>query len=132
MNELKKLADELREILGIGSDTTIEIVTPQFERSSNEPAPGAVPTDWEALRSMSVSALKEMGLGVWGDENGFTLMLLPGEWHRHIPEGFQLESISGKSVVAGQDYIDDDIRFGCLAYGIIPIDRKPKNNQQIT
>lgn len=115
-NFVEKLADAI----GAKPGEPIEIITPQFERPKGVPEPASPPDDWNALRSMNKDELKKLGLGVWGeDPDGTTLMLLPGEWHAHIPEGFVLECINGgKKVVAGRDYIDNDIRFGCLAYGI--------------
>lgn len=52
---------------------------------------------------------------------------LPGEYSIHLvtpeqfegfPDGFEFISISGEHAIKGTDYIDDDTRFGLLAYGI--------------
>lgn len=77
------------------------------------------------MRKRDKAALRAMGFGPWADEPdaaGNILMLIPGEWHKDLPTGLELESISGKHKTVGVDYIDDDIRYGCLAYGI----RAPK------
>jgi len=95
----------------------ITIITPQFERPPGAPSPGAwmpAPEDWPALREKSIDELIALGFDNW--DGG--LALLPGEWHGRLPRGLALETIDGEKVVVGQDIIDDDIRFGCLAYGI--------------
>ncbi len=86
------LADQIREAIGAGPDESVEVVTPQFTRTPGMQGPGSPPAtkeDWEALRSMSVEALKEMGLQPWNepDKEGKVLMLFPGEWYPHIPPG---------------------------------------------
>lgn len=90
----------------------------QRERPPGWPAPGsppATPAAWAALAYCAQEELATMGCRLWDDTG---LMLLPGEWHAALPEGLALESISGKRVIVGRDYIDNDIRFGCLAYGV--------------
>ncbi len=101
----------------------IRIVTPQFDRLPDDPPPASLPSDWSSLRHMDRAALKEIGLRQWddADSSGCVLMLLPGEWYRHIPRGFELECINGKTAphaMEGDGRTDDDIRYGCLAYGI--------------
>lgn len=59
-----------------------------------------------------------MGLRPWDDEGGFVLLLLPGEWYSHIPEGYELVSIMNRKEKFKRGKTSDDIRFGCLAYGI--------------
>lgn len=44
--------------------------------------------------------------------------LIPGEWYNVIPEGFPLTCITGRVEPFKSGETDDDIRFGCLAYGI--------------
>lgn len=131
-----KLADKIREAVGAGPDEEVRVTTPQFERTKNMPiaaAPPATRGDWDALRTMDVTALKEMGLGVWNkpDLEGKVLMLFPGEWYPHIPKGFWIEDLNTpvesaspmRIRPAGKEYFepgktDDDIRFGCLAFGV--------------
>lgn len=111
---------------------SIEIITPVFERPPDQPAPACPPSDaegWDELRSLSVNTLREMGLMPWNDpakpDDGdpvllrtHTLMLLPGEWYPHVPEGFEVVTIAGKRERFEQHVTDDDIRYGCLAFGI--------------
>lgn len=95
----------------------ITITTPQFERTPNM-APVTEPPKtregFEALRSMSAEQLVALGLGSW--DGG--LFLFPGEWFEHIPPGFEIETIGGEVIPFDPDKEDDDIRFGCLAYGV--------------
>lgn len=114
--------EKLREAIGVAPGDEVKIMTPQFERSPGDApskAPPAGRAAWDALRSSSRADLIAMGLRAWDRPSNKTiLMLIPGEWHANIPDEFVLECINGISYTAGHDEIDDDIRFGCLAYGI--------------
>ena len=109
-----------------------EIITPQFHRGPYDPISGAPPgsnLSWDDLRALSCQALKEIGLRPWNDPakalpgdavfEGKQLMLFPGEWYRHIPDGYEVVSINGKREAFHAMPGRDDIRFGCLAYGIL-------------
>lgn len=125
------LADNIRDAVGVG---IVECVTPQFTRPPSEPIPAAPPSsreDWDALRSMSVNDLREMGLGVWNepDLEGKVLMLFPGEWYDSIPNGLPIEGLwspveedsctcTREPELFERGATDDDIRFGCLPYGV--------------
>jgi hypothetical protein len=76
---------------------------------------------WELLYHKSKKELLECGLGEWDDN----LFLIPGKWHSFIPAGFRLIAIDGEEVIAGLDHIDEDVRFGYLAYGIMTELRDP-------
>lgn len=112
-------AEKFAAALGVKPGDTIEIATPQFERTD-----GIVPSlpidGWERLRKCSRAALKALGCRAWDepDERGKVLMLFPKEWYAHIPAGFEVVVINGdvEAFVPGET--DDDYRFGCLAYGI--------------
>lgn len=54
----------------------------------------------------------------WDEESG--LWLLTPEEFTKLPDGVILESISlyRHKVIKGKDPIDQDTRFGCLAYGL--------------
>jgi len=109
--------DKLYAALGIKEGDTVEIVTPQFERTDG--VVPCIPDAWESLRSMSINTLQSIGCGRWDEpnENG-TLMLFPYQWYPHIPEGYMMECISGEIEPFKNGETDDDYRFGCLAYGI--------------
>jgi len=44
-------------------------------------------------------------------------LFTPSEFS-YLPDGIELKSINGERVIKGKDYIDKDVRFGHLAYGI--------------
>ena len=46
------------------------------------------------------------------------ILLFPGEWYHIIPNGFMVTGLYGESYPFNLGESDDDIRFGCLAYGI--------------
>lgn len=54
----------------------------------------------------------------WSKDTG--LLLCPESQFASLPDGIALYSIFGDVKVKGRDYIDEDTRGGCLAYGIIP------------
>ncbi|GMV17984.1 MAG: hypothetical protein AMXMBFR56_62080 [Polyangiaceae bacterium] len=119
------IAAELREALGVGPDEPVTVFTPQFERLPTMSAPGAPPTDWEALRGMDKAALQGLGMGAWNDPSepedpfdGATLMVFPGEWYSSIPEGFEVTDINNQDEVFKPGVTDNDIRFGYLAFGV--------------
>ena len=46
------------------------------------------------------------------------IILFPAEWYSIIPDGFIVTGLNGEQYPFKNGYIDDDTRFGCLAYGI--------------
>lgn len=44
------------------------------------------------------------------------LLMVPAKLFDKIPDGTRLRSIQGRDAVKGQDSIDDDTRYGLLAY----------------
>jgi hypothetical protein len=122
----------IREAIGAGPDDEIHIMTPQFERPAGLPEPGAPPVDMVAFVAevprMSPEMLRKAGLGAWGcpeDAEGNEihdqgmLWLLPGEWYPHLPAGLKITTISFEEETFVPGKTDDDIRFGCLAYGVM-------------
>lgn len=128
--ELKKVSEsdmdsvdvvsELRDAIGAGPEDMVRVATPQFERTPNMPDPSAPPADWGSLAEYGEVALREMGCGAWDDpdERGTVLMLFPGEWYSSIPRGLSIEDINGNLETFEPGLTDDDIRFGCLAFGV--------------
>lgn len=47
------------------------------------------------------------------------IWLIPGEWYDYIPDGYLLTDICGRQEPFKRGKTDNDIRFGCLAYGIL-------------
>lgn len=70
------------------------------------------------LKSKTEKQLIKLGLRKWNEKTN--LFLFPGEWFNIIPEGYNVVSISGKFQKFSKHTSDDDTRFGCLPYGIIP------------
>jgi hypothetical protein len=54
----------------------------------------------------------------WDDKGEDSLILFTPAEFALLPDGFELESIGGDKKVKGKDYIDDDTRFGHMAFGI--------------
>ena len=117
------LAQAIREVAGIEGE--FEVTTPQFTRPRWIPMPGQPPEtlqDWEDLKTLSVDDLRSLGFGHWEDG----LCLIPGEWYTRLIPGLMVESTSGRKITVAPDYqnedsesyLDNDIRYGCLAYGI--------------
>lgn len=52
----------------------------------------------------------------WWDEDKQLLLITP-RIYALLPNGVTLKSISGEIKTKGVDYIDQDTRFGFLAYG---------------
>lgn len=79
------------------------------------------------LRNADIDTLHEVGFGQWNepDKEGNVLYLFPEKWFNHIPEGFLIGCIDEKKYFFNKEKIDDDTRFGLLAYGIY---RNVKNN----
>jgi hypothetical protein len=76
---------------------------------------------------LSDKKLLQFGLRPWGrkhehhdgTEYGPMLWLFPGEWYEHIPEGFEVVTLRFQRERFTRRETDNDIRFGCLAYGIL-------------
>lgn len=68
------------------------------------------------LNSLTKEKAEELGFRKWSDEKN--LYLIPGVFYDFLPKGLKVESIMGEKKTVGTDYVDDDTRFGLLAYGI--------------
>lgn len=64
----------------------------------------------------TVEQLKELGFGQWDEESN--LFLIPLWMHPFLADEIDGGSISGERKVFKRDEIDNDERFGCLAYGV--------------
>lgn len=128
------VVEKILEAAGAGPDDTIQIITPQFQRTDGKVVP-AYPGD-TALVALALGTDQErftMGLGRWntpgeaedGDTfGGGVLWLLPGEWYDYLPPGFPFVTISGYAEPFERGLSDNDIRFGRLPYGIVVGARK--------
>lgn len=78
------------------------------------------------FKKITVEEAKELRFQRWSEEQPnlwlFPLYLVP-----IIPEGLEVTSISGNKYKYEKDKADNDIRFGCVAYGIEISDTKEEN-----
>lgn len=109
----------------------LEIVSSPHAREPGDPPPACPPEDFEALKTMPLSALTEIGMRRWGREedhlgreHGSMLWLFPGEWYEKIPAGLAITTIGFEQETFAPGVTDDGIRFGCLSYGILREDDK--------
>lgn len=113
------LADKIRAAIGVGAFEEVRVLTPQFERlEGDEPwwTPQSA-ADLDSIQDAPTDLLFSLGCRVWDKEGGVVHWLYPGEWYDHIPDDYSVVTINDKSERFKQGVTDDDIRFGCLAYG---------------
>ncbi len=114
-----ELSDRIREALDEPFGD-VQVMTPQFTRT-NGCDPWWTPSsaaDFDAIKTAPDGFLRSLGLAKWDDDDP-TLWLYPGEWYKAIPEGYEIVDINGLHEPFKREETDDDIRFGCLAYGFI-------------
>lgn len=68
------------------------------------------------LSRMTVETAKEMGFKKWDDNSD--LYLFPLWFMPLIPIGTEVTTIFGNKIIYNGTNLDNDIRFGCTAYGI--------------
>jgi len=61
---------------------------------------------------------------LWSKKTNLYLFT-PDEYNK-LPDGIELEDINGDKLIKGKDYIDMDVRFGHIAYGV----RDPINHPE--
>ena len=111
--------EKFRAAIGAQPGDTLEISTPQFTRTDGiVPALPDIP--WCDLSRLPIDTLKTIGCRQWDEPNerGMVLMLFPGEWYAHLPVGMDIVDINGNREKFIPGVTDDDIRHGCLAYGV--------------
>ena len=117
----KDFAVQLNDSLGVESGDTIEIITPQFDRTDKLEVvyiPKNV-EEFDALKTFNKQKLIDLGVGVWYETPKMTHYLYPKEWYDYIPDGYPIAFISGHTEPFETDKTDDDYRYGCLAYGFV-------------
>lgn len=75
----------------------------------------------DMIQQVSLDSLYAAGFHNWDG----TMVLLPLWAFKIMRSGERLKSIMGEYKTVGTDYIDDDTRGGCIAYGV-PRDDIPK------
>lgn len=116
-----EFAKNLLEALGAKPGDEIVISTPQFARTDGRVITYFPRTkdEFAALHTFSEQTLTKLGLGIWDKDETQTHWLYPHEWYNYIPAGLMITSISGEAEQFIPGTTDDDMRFGCLAYGFI-------------
>jgi hypothetical protein len=69
------------------------------------------------LQAANKLRLKDMGFLNWDND----LVVIPLWAFNYVADGERLVSIFGETKTKGQDEIDLDTRFGCIAYGFRPL-----------
>lgn len=77
------------------------------------------------ITKCSKEELEEFGFRLWNKES--RLMLAPYYWLKLFKKGQVLTAIDNTTITVGKDRIDNDERFGLLAYGIILPDKEDNN-----
>lgn len=68
------------------------------------------------IEALTIEEAKELRFSKWDEESDlylFPLWLVP-----LIPEGMEVTSINGETFKYSKENTNNDIRFGCVAYGI--------------
>lgn len=71
--------------------------------------------------------MEDLDFGRWSDET--EVMLIPIWMYPFLHENIHTISIGGDKHTSKSE-IDTDHRFGCLAYGVIPKDKKENANEK--
>ncbi len=111
------VAASIRKAIGAGPTDPIAYTSRPRDRHPSWPKPAEAPAGFAAFGKLFEMTGKQlMGLGLGGWDGG--LFLFPKEWYEFIPKGFPVETITGKVVKFEPGKTDDDVGFGCLAYGV--------------
>jgi hypothetical protein len=76
----------------------------------------------EEIRKIDFTQITEKEAEILGfrkfDEESY-LYLIPLWIYDALPNGIELTSILGIRAIKGTDYVDNDVRMGCMGYGIV-------------
>lgn len=118
--------EKLIAAIGAKPGEEIEFIAPPHKRTDGRVITYIPKTadEFNALKSLSKTARKTLGMGAWGEvpegqPDAKMLWLFPGEWFSSVPAGLEVVDIMGETETWNPDEADDDIRFGCLAYGFL-------------
>jgi len=118
--ESPTFAEDFATAVGLAPGDTLEILTPQFERTDGVQVPVLIDfNEWDTLHQKDPATLKALGFGVWDEDDKGKHWLFPKEWYAIIPDGHPVVSISGEHETFKRGETDDDYRFGCLSFGFI-------------
>lgn len=77
-----------------------------------------IPITAQTFADLTVQEAKLAGFRMWSEEVP-DLYLIPAYLYTFLPKGLALKSVSGEEITLEKvSDIDNDQRFGCLAYGI--------------
>lgn len=127
-----ELAALIRQAIGVGDWDPVTAITPQFNRDDGQ-EPWFYPettADLDGLLGAPPEVLRTMCLMPFNDPNdpednwdtqriGGELWCFPVQWYDHIPEGYEVTTINGRTEKFKRGDTDDDRRFGCLPYGFV-------------
>ena len=89
--------EDFTTAIGMQPGETIQIITPQFERTDGVQVPVLTDfNDWENLHKKDEATLRALGFGVWDKDESETHWLFPKEWYSIIPDGFDVTDINGE------------------------------------
>jgi hypothetical protein len=95
--------------------------TPEFSRNNIVDTMYTYTEKYTTNLDFNQVELEDLGFQVWDEESN--LMLIPLWLLPFISNGVELTSISGDTATVGTDDIDNDVRFGCIAFGVYANDR---------
>lgn len=75
---------------------------------------------------LTVEEARELRFQRWSEEQP-SLWLFPLYLVPIIPEGLEVTFISGNKAIYEKDKMDNDIRYGCVAYGIEIVESEDSN-----
>ena len=110
----------IRDAIGAEPDEEVGVTGPIFERK-NDDEPFFFPRsveDVEALKDAPPSFLEMQGMRRWKEREDGVVWLFPEEWRDVLPVGVEVVTIMDTRVQYHPDNFRD-IRFGCLACGIV-------------
>jgi hypothetical protein len=67
---------------------------------------------------LTEAEMRELGFGKWAEED--PMFLIPLWLFPFLPDEVDCGSISGEKRILKKSEMDNDTRFGCLAYGVMP------------
>lgn len=78
------------------------------------------------LAELTLTEMTELGFGRWSEES--TGRLIPGWMFPFLPNEIKTSCMDGSAVLRKSE-MDNDTRFGCLAYSVTPSDCQGSTNE---
>ncbi len=111
-------AAKLKEAIGVNEGDTIQIKTPQFERTDGLTVEAPI-VDFTNISSLPEDTLKAIGCQKWDkpDKDGYVTWVFPYQWYPHLPDGLQIVDVLGETETFKRGETDGVMRFGALSFG---------------